>query len=59
MRKMLWAWKSVSGRKSRLSFIPLTIFYVVRKEMNRRAFQGVEDDADQVRARCQTFGLVD
>lgn len=37
--------------KKHLSLIPLTIFPVVKKKRNKRAFERVKDDFDRIRDR--------
>lgn len=36
-------WKGISGCRKQMKIIPLTIFWLVGNERNRRAFNGVED----------------
>lgn len=40
LREELWAWGNVCKQKKHANLIPLTIFWVLWKERNRRAFEG-------------------
>lgn len=51
IREEIWAWKGI-GRNGRFfSLIPLTIFWIIWKEINRRGFEGVEGDMSELRDR--------
>lgn len=43
MRKKMWVWKGIRSRSKCANVMPLTIFWTVWKEMNKKAFDGVND----------------
>lgn len=43
MRDEIWASKGMGGRRKQAGLIPLTIFWIVWKERNQKAFDGVDD----------------
>lgn len=49
MREEPWAWDEVCKKKRLLRLIPLCIFWVVWKERNLRAFEGIEKDFTSTR----------
>lgn len=51
VRDDIWACKGVSGGRKQVDLIHLAIFWVVEKEINRRAFEEVEANFDRVRGR--------
>lgn len=51
VREQLWAWKGLCKKKKFVKLIPLTIFWVIWKECNSGAFDGIEDDWATIRDR--------
>lgn len=47
----LWAWKGLCEKKKIVKFIPITIFWVIWKEVNSRAFDGIKDEMVKIRNR--------
>lgn len=55
----MWAWKDITSRKKQLELIPLTFFWVVWKEGNRKVFEEVEEGLDKNKKRwSQTFSVL-
>lgn len=42
-RDEIWVWNDLSGRRKQTELIPVTIFWVVWNERNKRAFDEVDD----------------
>lgn len=40
VRDEIWVWRGISGGKKHMDLIPFTIFWMVWKERNRKAFEG-------------------
>lgn len=56
---VIWAWKGINSKEKHLSLIPLTTFWMVWKERNRRAFEGKVEGFDRVKnSWFQTLSLL-
>lgn len=49
VREELWTWDGVCKKNKLLRLIPLSIFWVVWKERNLRAFEGIKKDFTAIR----------
>lgn len=51
VREELWAWKGLCNKKKLVKLIPLTIFWVIWKERNSKAFDGIEGEMTRIKDR--------
>lgn len=49
VRGEVWVWAGLCNKKAHILLIPISIFWVVRKKRNTRAFDGVERDLVHIR----------
>lgn len=49
VRDELWVWAKICKKKTYLNLIPLSIFWVIWKERNARAFERVEEKYVNIR----------
>lgn len=43
VKNKIWAWKGMGSKRKHVEMIQLTIFWVVWKKRNKKAFEGVKD----------------
>lgn len=51
VKNELWAWARLGEKKKYLMLIPLSLMWVVWKEKNSRAFEGIENDFNSIKDR--------
>lgn len=56
VRNELWVWDGLSRVKKIVNLIPLAIFWIMWKERNLRAFEGIEGGILKLRDRWMHIG---